>query len=161
MCVYVYNISLFFSGLLSHILGNVIIWLLSETSFLIWAILFPPTPCPPSFQYVWDPSYSTAAAARSLQPCPTLCNPVNSSLPGSSILGILQTITLEWVAISFSNAWKWKVKVKSLSHVWTLATPWTGAYQAPPSMGVSRQEYWSGVPFPSLHSDSDGDLFII
>ena len=110
MCVYVYNISLFFSGLLSHILGNVIIWLWSETSFLIWAILSPPTPCPPSFQYVWDPSYSTAAAARSLQPCPTLCNPVNSSLPGSSILGILRTRTLEWVAISFSNAWKWKWK---------------------------------------------------
>ena len=49
----------------------------------------------------------------------------------------------------FSNAWKWKVKVKSLSRVWLLATPWTAAYQAPPSMGFSRQEYWSGVPLPS------------
>ena len=63
--------------------------------------------------------------------------------------GILQARTLEWVAISFSNAWKWKVKVKSLSHAWLLATPWTAAYQAPPSMGFSRQEYWSGVPLPS------------
>ena len=62
---------------------------------------------------------------------------------------ILQARTLEWVAISFSNAWKWKVKVKSLSRVWLLATPWTAAYQAPPSMGFSRQEYWSGVPLPS------------
>ena len=48
----------------------------------------------------------------------------------------------------FSNVWKWKVKVKSLSHVWLLATPWTAAYQASPSMGFSRQEYWSGVPLP-------------
>ena len=56
---------------------------------------------------------------------------------------------MEWVAISSSNAWKWKVKVKSLSRVWLLATPWTAAYQAPPSMGFSRQEYWSGVPLPS------------
>ena len=64
--------------------------------------------------------------------------------------GIFQARTLEWVAISFSNAWKWKVKVKSLSHVWLLATPWTAAHQAPLSMGVSRQEYWSGVPLPSL-----------
>ena len=63
--------------------------------------------------------------------------------------GILQARTLEWVAISFSNAWKWKEKVKSLSRVWLLATPWTTAYQAPPSMGFSRQEYWSGVPLPS------------
>ena len=66
-----------------------------------------------------------------------------------SIPGILQARTLEWVAISFSNAWKWKVKVKSLSRVRLLATPWTAAYQAPPSMGFSRQEYWSGVPLPS------------
>ena len=65
------------------------------------------------------------------------------------IPGILQARTLEWVAISFSNAWKWKLKVKSLSHVRLFATPWTAAYQAPPSMGFSRQEYWSGVPSPS------------
>ena len=64
--------------------------------------------------------------------------------------GILQARTLEWVTISFSNAWKWKVKVKSLSCVRLLATPWTAAHQALPSMGFSRQEYWSGVPLPSL-----------
>ena len=84
-------------------------------------------------------------AAKSLQSCPTLCNPIDGSPPGS-IPGILQARTLEWVAISFSNASKWKVKVKSLSHAQFLATPWTAAYQAPPSMGFSRQEYWSGVP---------------
>ena len=81
--------------------------------------------------------------------CPTLCDPSDGSPPGSTIPGILQARTLEWVAISFSNAWKWKVKVKSLSRVWLLATPWTAAHQAPPSMGFSRQEYWSGVPLPS------------
>ena len=69
--------------------------------------------------------------------------------PGSPIPGILQARTLEWVAISFSNAWKWKLKVKSLSHVQLLATPWTTAHQAPPSMGFSRSEYWGGVPLPS------------
>ena len=90
-----------------------------------------------------------AAAAKSLQSCPTLCNPIDGSPPGSPVPGILQARTLEWVAISFSNAWKWKVKVKSLSRVRLLATPWTTAYQAPPSMGFSRQEYWSGVPLPS------------
>ena len=90
-----------------------------------------------------------AAAAKSLQSCPTLCNSIDGSPSGSSVPGILQARTLEWVAISFSNAWKWKVKVKSLSHVWLLATPGTAAYQAPPSMGLSRQEYWSGVPLPS------------
>ena len=90
-----------------------------------------------------------AAAAKLLQSCPTLCNPIDGSPPGFSIPGILQARTLEWVTISFSNAWKWKVKVKSLSHVRLLATPWTAAYQAPPSMGLSRQEYWSGVPLLS------------
>ena len=89
------------------------------------------------------------AAAKSLQSCPTLCNPIDGSPTGSPIPGILQARTLEWVAISFSNAWKWKVKVKSVSRVRLLATPWTAAYQAPPSMGLSRQEYWSGVPLPS------------
>ena len=91
-----------------------------------------------------------AAAAKSLQSCPTLCDPIDGSPLGSPIPGILQARTLEWVAISFSNAWKWKVKVKSLSHVRLLATSWTAAYQAPLSMGFSRQEYWSGVPLPSL-----------
>ena len=90
-----------------------------------------------------------AAAAKSLQSCLTLCDPIDGSPPGSPVSGILQARTLEWVAISFSNAWKWKVKVKSLSRVRLLATPWTAAYQAPPSMGFSRQEYWSGVPLPS------------
>ena len=90
-----------------------------------------------------------AATAKSLQSCPTLWDPIDGSLPGSPVPGILQARTLEWVAISFSNAWKWKVKVKSLSRVWLLATPWTAAYQAPPSMGFSRQEDWSGVPSPS------------
>ena len=92
---------------------------------------------------------ATATAAKSLQSCPTLCDPIDRSPPGSPVPGILQARTLEWVVISFSNAWKWKVKGKSLSRVWLLATPWTTAYQAPPSMGFSRQEYWSGVPLPS------------
>ena len=87
--------------------------------------------------------------AKSLQSCPTLCNPIDGSPPGSPIPGILQARTLEWVAISFSNAWKWKVKVKSLSRVRLLATPRTADYQPRPSMGFSRQEYWSGVPLPS------------
>ena len=90
-----------------------------------------------------------AKFAKSLQSCPTLCNPIDGSPPGSPVPGILQARTLEWVAISFSNAWKWKVKVKSLSRVRPFATLGTAAYQAPPSMGFSRQEYWSGVPSPS------------
>ena len=137
-----------------------------------------------------------AAAAKSLQSCPALCDPIDGSPPGSSVPGILQARTLESVAISFSNAWsekwkwgllvvsdslrphglkpsrllhpqnfpgkstgvgchfllqcmKWKVKVKMLSHVQLLATPWTATYQAPPSMRLSRQEYWSGLPLPS------------
>ena len=89
------------------------------------------------------------AAAKSLQSCPTLCDPIDGSPPGSPVPGILQARTLEWVAISFSTARKYKVKGKSLSRVRLLATPWTAAYQAPPSMGFSRQEYWSGVPSPS------------
>ena len=95
---------------------------------------------------------SAAAAAKSLQSCPTLCNPRDGSPADSPVPGILQARTLEWVAISFSNAWKWKVKVKSLCRAWLLATPWTSAYQAPLSVGFSRQEYWSGVPlvFPIL-----------
>ena len=87
-----------------------------------------------------------AAAAKSLQSCPTLCDPIDGSPPGSPVPGILQARTLEWVAISFSNAWKWKVKMKSLSHVRLLATSWTAAYQAPPPMGFSRQE-WGAIAF--------------
>ena len=91
----------------------------------------------------------------------SLCNPADCSPPGSPIPGILQARTLEWVTISFSNAWKWKVKVKLLSHVRLFETPWTAAYQAPPSLGFSRQEYWSGVPLPSpsewlVHSNGVG-----
>ena len=92
---------------------------------------------------------AAAAAAKSFQSCPTLCDPIDGSPPGSPIPGSLQARTLEWVAISFSNAWKWKVKVKSLSCVQLFVTPWTAAYQAPPPMGFSRQKYWSGLPFPS------------
>ena len=90
--------------------------------------------------------WTAAAAAKSLQSCPTLCDPIDGSPPGSPVPGILQARTLEWAAISFSSAWKWKVKVKPLSRVRLLLTPWTAAYQAPLSMGFSRQEYWSGVP---------------
>ena len=92
---------------------------------------------------------TAAAAAKSLQSCPTLCDPVGVGPPGSPVPGILQARTLEWVAISFSSAWKWKVKVKSLSRVQLFASPCTAAYQAPPSMRFSSQEYWSGVPLPS------------
>ena len=95
-------------------------------------------------------------AAKSLQSCPTLCNPIDGSPPGSPVPGILQARTLETVAISFSNVWKWKVKVKSLSRVRPLA--WTAAHQAPPSTGFSRQEYCSGVPLPSLTDDHDAML---
>jgi len=91
-------------------------------------------------------TYDNIHAAKSLQSCPTLCDPIDSSPPGSPVPGTLQARTLEWVAISFSNAWKWKVKVKSLSRVRPSATPWTAAFQAPLSMGFSSQEYWSGVP---------------
>ena len=90
-------------------------------------------------------------AAKLLQLCPTPCNPIDGSPPGSPIPGVLQARILERVVISFSNAWKWKVKVKSLSHVWLLATSWTAAHQAPPTMGFSKQEYWSGVPLPLLY----------
>ena len=90
-----------------------------------------------------------AAAAKFRQSCPILCDPIDSSPPGSAVPGILQARTLEWVAISFSYAWKWKVKVKSLSRVRPSATPWTAAHQAPLSMGFSRQEYWSGLTLPS------------
>ena len=90
--------------------------------------------------------YFVAAAAKSLQSRLTLWDPIDGSPPGSAVPGILQARTLEGVAISFSNAWKWKVKVKSLSRVWLAAIPWTAAYQAPPSMGFSR---WD--PFNLLH----------
>ena len=105
------------------------VWIVMKTeSYLLWNFVSP----------------SAAAAAKLLQSCPTLCDPIDGSPSGSPDPGILQTRTVEWVAISFSNTWKWKVKVKSLSHVRLFATPWTAAHQAPPSMGFARQEYWSG-----------------
>ena len=107
----------------------------------------PPAPNPSQHQ-------TAAAVAKSLQSCPTLCDPIASSPQGSPVPGILQARTLEWVAISFSNAWNWKVRLKSLSRVRLLATPWTAVYWAPLSMGFSRQEYWSGVPLPSPHQTS-------
>ena len=110
--------------------------------------------------YITQTLLSTPTAAKSLQSCPTLCDPIDGSPPGSAVPEILQARTLEWVAISFSNAWNWKVKVKSLSRVQLLATPWTTAYQAPPSMGFSRQEYWSGGPLPSPLSTPNPLLII-
>jgi len=105
-------------------------------------------PCPSPD--IWMLLLLLLLLAKSLQLCPTLCDPKDGSPPDSPVPGILQARTLEWVAISFSNAWKWKVKVKLFSRVWLSATPWSVAHQAPPSMGFSRREYWSGVPLPSL-----------
>ena len=130
---------------------------LSPSAQSVWAVkrinLYIPLPLLKNtvlFPGVKSQIFAAAAAAAKLLPsCPTLCDPIDGSPPGSPVPGILQARTLEWVAISFSNAWKWKVKGKSLSCVRLLATPWTTAYQAPPSMGFSRQEYWSGVPLPS------------
>ena len=116
-----------------------------------WTLLPPPSPSTKLFYYRVSIFYLLfAAAAKLLQSWPTLCDPIDGSPPGSPVPGILQARTLEWVAISFSNAWKWKVKVKSLSRVRLFTTPWTAAYQAPPPMGFSRHEYWSGVPLPSF-----------
>ena len=98
----------------------------------------------------WTPAPPSLLLLLSRFSCVWLCDPRDGNPLGSLVPGILQARTLEWVAISFSNAWKWKVKVKSLSRVLLLATPWTAAFQAPRSMGFSRQEYWSGVPLPSL-----------
>ena len=93
----------------------------------------------------------SAAAAKSLQSCPTLCDPIDGSPPGSPSLGFSRQE--HWSGLPFHSPMheseKWKVKVKSLSRVRFFETPWTAAYQAPLSMGFCRQEYWSGVPFPS------------
>ena len=106
----------------------------------------------------WWRAHAAAAAAKSLQLCPTLCDSRDGSPPGSPVPGILQARTLEWVAISFSNAWKWKVKGKSLSRVRLLATPWTAAYQAPPSVGFSRQEYtWKAHKYRMKHTECQCD----
>ena len=111
-------------------------WIIMKLEFIKWCIRI----------YISSSAAAaTAAAAKSLQSCPTLCDPIDGSPPGSPVPGILRARTLEWVAISFSNAWEWKVKVKSLSRVQLLATPWTAAHQALLSMGFSRQEYWSPI----------------
>ena len=122
------SVRLYFGGLQNHCRWSLQPW--------NWETLAP-----------WKKSYEKPAAAKSHQSCQTLCNPIDSSPPGSPVPGILQARTLEWVAISFSNVWKWKVKVKPLSRVQFFATPWTAAYQAPPSMGFSRQEYleWGAI----------------
>ena len=110
--------------ILTHLSCQIPTWLPSSISF----------PFPGSIPHClihWDTLLSVvllvaaAAAAKSLQSCPTLCDPINGSPPGFPVPGILQARTVEWVVISFSNAWKWKVKVKLFSHVWLLATPWT------------------------------------
>ena len=106
-------------------------------------------------------SNHAAAAAKLLQLCPTLCDPIDGSPPGAPVPGILQAKTLEWVGISFSSAWKWKVKVNLLSRVWLFKTPWSVAYQAPPSMGFSRQEYWSGMPLPSPYQTIEYIYFML
>ena len=101
------------------------------------------------------------AAAKSLQSCPTLCDPIDSSPPGSPVPGIPQERTLEWVAIAFSNAWKWKVKVKSFHHVQPSVTPWTAAFQAPLSMGFSRQGYRRGaIAFSTLCCISEANIML-
>ena len=134
-----------FSLLLTH--NQILIFLLKNKN-----LFFLKQKLKPKNYYVLYQTFiypSPTAAAKLLRSCPTLCDPVDGSPPGSPVPGIFQARALEWVAISFSNAWKWKVKGKSLSRARLLATPWTAAYQAPPSMGFSRQEYWSGVPLLS------------
>ena len=128
-------------------------WISSSLSTICWKKLLPCHLCQKSIG-------CKSAAAKSFQLCLTLCDPRDGSSPGSPVPGILQARTLEWAAISFSNAGKWKVKVKALCRVWLLATPWTVAHQAPPSMGFSRQEYWSGVPLPSLKACNTYSLYI-
>ena len=114
---------------------------------------------------VWNSLHSKSLSliqinygAKLLQSCLTLCDPRDGSPPGSPVPGILQAGTLEWVAISSSNAWKWKVKMKLLSRVRLLATPRTAAYQTPPSMGFSKREYWNGLPLPSPTFSLEGSF---
>ena len=131
-------------GRVSKIQLKITVSTMSSSFKMLWVWLF-------LLKFQWQrKNQIETAAAMSLQSCPTLCDPIDGSPPGSPVPGILQAKTLEWVAISFSNAWKWKVKVKSLSRVWLLATPWTA-----PSMGFSRQKYWSGLPLPSPMHESE------
>ena len=147
------SLSLIFIILITICLGVFLLgFILHGTLCASWTWLTISFPMLGNFSAIISPSifsgpfsFSSPSAAKSLQLCPTLCDPIDGSPPGSPAPGILQARTLEWVAISFSNAGKWKVKVKSLSRVWPSATPWTAAFQAPPSMGFSRQEYWSGL----------------
>ena len=161
ICVYVWGWSVWNLNVITvfFFFSPVATWktAIRETSLLwkchselcsLWTTLLPTVNSPMCISYLlW---VTAAATAKSLQSCPTLCDPIDGSPPGSAVPGILQARTLEWVAIAFSIVWKWKVKVKSLSRIRLVATPWTAAYQAPPSMGFSRQEYWSGLPLPSL-----------
>ena len=127
------------------------LWFFHITSCDLWIniTLFLPSDVN-DFYFFFLPNFSAAAAAaKSLQLDPTLCDLIDGSPPGSPVPEILKARTLEWVVISFSNAWKWKVKVKSLSCVQLFATAWTAAFQAPPSVGFCRQEYWSEMPSPS------------
>ena len=133
-----------------YILWKKNVWFSSATILKVYLFVYLQLSCLSSLHIL---DIATAIAAKSLQSCPTLCDPIDGSPPGFPVPGILQARILEWVAISFSNAWRWKVKVKSLSPVRLWATPWTAAYRAPPSMGFSRQEYWSGVPSPFLILD--------
>ena len=134
-------------------LGSLSPWLtralFSVKNLIVFSLKIDLSPLPSPFKILPLSTHNAATAAKSRQSCPTLCDHTDGSPPGSAVPGILQARTLEWAAISFSSAWKWRVKVKSLSCVWLFATPWTVTYQAPPSMGFSRQEYWSGVPLPS------------
>ena len=117
--------------------------------------MFSHFPTTPYILSGWRPKLrASSAAAKSLQSCPTLCDPIDGSPPGSPVPGILQASTLESVAIFFSDAWQWKVKVKLFSHVRPSVTSWPAAYQAPASMRFSREEYWRGVPLPSPRASS-------
>ena len=137
-----------------YITSRILIYLITGSLYLFTTFI----------QFLLPPSPNSAAAAKSLQSCLTLCDPIDGSPPGSPVPGILQTRTLEWVAIAFSIVWKWKVKSENevAQSCPILVTPWTAAYQAPPSMGFSRQEYWSEMPLPSLSPNSGNykfDLF--
>ena len=139
-------------GCLFHLTSQAFIWWIylskSSSSITSFKVLSPTLPFLNWFNCL--PVCSCCCCGKACQSCPTLCDPIDGSPPSSSVPGILQARTLEWVAIPFSSASKWKVKVKSLSRVRLLVTPWTAAYQASPSMGFSRQEYWSGLTLPSL-----------
>ena len=96
------------------------------------------------------PIDAAAAAAKSLQSCLTLCNPIDGNQPGSPVPGILQARTLEWVAISFSSAWKWKVKVKSLSGCLTLLESMDCSLPGFSVHGIFQARVLEWVPLPSL-----------